>query len=420
MSESPPKKKKKRTPGGSFCAMGGCSNTSARDTTSSIPNRGFIRYLYLPKDPKKRQTWLKRSKRDTKQWKHTANTRICSDHFFEDDFRDDDISRFRSGEKVRYIRLKDDSIPNTDRLTGRFADPLNPPEERYRPTPYNDDLNGSNLNETEDSPGPSGYYMMREEDTAREEDTVMVDQVITEPEDESEYDEDESSCGLDDSDDNGDSESFVDADSDQEFELETEFRDGDIEESEPINHESVNSFLQSANWLFVSVPLLLALFKHCPECGVSARVTKVMTHGFATVIHYRCYGINPHVNVWRSSNMVRNKYTCNMVISAASMMCSISYSALESLMTCLSIPYVGKTTFYRLIATYLYPGVVNKWSALRTMIINSFQGKVDVSGDGHFDSPGWCAKFCTYSIMEIKSGAILDFFICQKGMYKPC
>ena len=36
--------KRKRRSGGSFCAVGGCSNRSHRDKTSKIPGRSFIRY----------------------------------------------------------------------------------------------------------------------------------------------------------------------------------------------------------------------------------------------------------------------------------------------------------------------------------------------------------------------------------------
>ena len=63
MSEPPPKKKRK--PGGSFCAMGGCSNRSSRDTASSH-SRDFLRYIPLPKDSALKEAWLKRMKRDIK------------------------------------------------------------------------------------------------------------------------------------------------------------------------------------------------------------------------------------------------------------------------------------------------------------------------------------------------------------------
>lgn len=41
-----------------------------------------------------------------------------------------------------------------------------------------------------------------------------------------------------------------------------------------------------------------------------------------------------------------------------------------------------------------------------------------LAGDGQFDSPGFCAKFVTYSIMDLNTGYIIDFSIIQKGMVK--
>ena len=106
MSEPPPKKKRK--PGGSFCAMGGCSNRSSRDTRSSL-SRDFLRYIPLPKDSAMKEAWLKRMKRDLQSWNPSAGTKICSDHFFEIDFRPDDLARHRNNTnaaKNTHIRLR--------------------------------------------------------------------------------------------------------------------------------------------------------------------------------------------------------------------------------------------------------------------------------------------------------------------------
>ena len=50
-----PPAKKKRQAGGSFCAIGGCSNRSTRDVMSSHPDRNFIRCILLPTDKSARQ-----------------------------------------------------------------------------------------------------------------------------------------------------------------------------------------------------------------------------------------------------------------------------------------------------------------------------------------------------------------------------
>ena len=151
------------------------------------------------------------------------------------------------------------------------------------------------------------------------------------------------------------------------------------------------------------------------------------THGFAIVIHYRCYGIEPHDGIWRSSPLQNRYYVCNLILSAATFLCGISYSALESLMICISMPYISCTRFYWNNAVNLYPIIVDKWVEIRSAVSGETRSneeeeeqemKLNTAGDGHFDSPGWTSKFCTYSILDLKSGAILDFFVAQRYMYR--
>lgn len=44
--------------------------------------------------------------------------------------------------------------------------------------------------------------------------------------------------------------------------------------------------------------------------------------------------------------------------------------------------------------------------------------KIWVAGDGQFDSPGFCAKYCIYTLMDLNSSKIIDFKRVQKGMVK--
>ncbi|KAL4126059.1 hypothetical protein QTP88_010290 [Uroleucon formosanum] len=44
--------------------------------------------------------------------------------------------------------------------------------------------------------------------------------------------------------------------------------------------------------------------------------------------------------------------------------------------------------------------------------------KIWLASDGQFDSPGFCAKYCTYTLMDLNSSKIIDFKLVQKGMLK--
>jgi len=42
--------------------------------------------------------------------------------------------------------------------------------------------------------------------------------------------------------------------------------------------------------------------------------------------------------------------------------------------------------------------------------------KIWLASDGQFDSPGFCAKYCTYSMMDVQTGKIIGFKLVQKLM----
>ena len=142
-SVTPSRQKKRQKPGGSFCSEGNCSNRSSRNKESSLEGRLFLRYYKLPKDEKRRKEWTARMKRQF-GWVPSNYSKICSDHFFMEDFREEDITNYQNVPDTPglMIRLKPDAIPCTDRTTGEYRDPREPvlstrpaPVIRHLPSP---------------------------------------------------------------------------------------------------------------------------------------------------------------------------------------------------------------------------------------------------------------------------------------------
>jgi hypothetical protein len=52
---------------------------------------------------------------------------------------------------------------------------------------------------------------------------------------------------------------------------------------------------------------------------------------------------------------------------------------------------------------------------MQSSIIEQFRGKaIDVTGDGQFDSPGFTARYCFYTIVEATSKRVVDFYVAEK------
>lgn len=41
---------------------------------------------------------------------------------------------------------------------------------------------------------------------------------------------------------------------------------------------------------------------------------------------------------------------------------------------------------------------------------------ISITGDGQYDSPGFSAAYCFYSVVEAKTKMIVDFFVAEKSM----
>ena len=123
------------------CGEGDCTNNlSKKNMVSKWPGRRFIRFYLMPDPEKKKDLFLKWRKRIRRRPKDVKkSTRICSEHFTEEDFDPYDLANAQKAEttKKMWIRLKPDSIPNTDRRTGNmvvhFSTPVTVETAPWRP-----------------------------------------------------------------------------------------------------------------------------------------------------------------------------------------------------------------------------------------------------------------------------------------------
>ena len=90
-----------------------------------------------------------------------------------------------------------------------------------------------------------------------------------------------------------------------------------------------------------------------------------------------------------------------------------TYTGFKSIADILKLQIMSTATFYRLQKTYVFPVVNVIYKKYRDSLLEQCKGRgfIDVSGDGSCDSPGYNAKFSTYSIMDELTSKILLFHI---------
>lgn len=108
------------------CAEGKCKNNTkgkGPSFTSIWPGRKFLRFYAIPNRDKHKELFQKwRLRIQRKPEDITNNTRVCSEHFCDEDFNFYDLQNAARQESVAklWIRLKPDAVPNTDRETGEL------------------------------------------------------------------------------------------------------------------------------------------------------------------------------------------------------------------------------------------------------------------------------------------------------------
>ena len=112
--------------------------------------------------------------------------------------------------------------------------------------------------------------------------------------------------------------------------------------------------------------------------------------------------------------MVRGMAAGNLLLSAAILLCGLTFSGIANLADVFNLVMFGERYFYKLQKEYLYPVVHTNYVMQQEAVIEYLRGnKLHLSGDGRCDSPGYSAKYGTYSLMDSATDLILDYSLVQ-------
>jgi hypothetical protein len=83
------------------------------------------------------------------------------------------------------------------------------------------------------------------------------------------------------------------------------------------------------------------------------------------------------------------------------------------------MPFISKTVFNGHRKKWLFPVIYRMYNDQKLTIIRKLISakNLSISGDAQYDSPGFSAKMCTYTIMNSESNEIIDFIVIQKGQF---
>ena len=100
-----------------------------------------------------------------------------------------------------------------------------------------------------------------------------------------------------------------------------------------------------------------------------------------------------------------------ILLAASILYTGTTYTRVCELMATAKINFFSHTLFHRIQSQFLFHAVRSVFSTYQQSIIAKglLANLLHVIGDGRCDSPGYNAKYCTYTIMDATMQEIIDF-----------
>ncbi|XP_062586004.1 uncharacterized protein LOC134247689 [Saccostrea cucullata] len=164
----------------------------------------------------------------------------------------------------------------------------------------------------------------------------------------------------------------------------------------------------------VSEVQLAQLLQNCVICGSPCETVVKYTRG--TMISTSSACASGHTRTWESQRCHQGMPWANLLVAGAIVFSGANASKSLRLFRHLNLQMISTSTFSRLQSSYVVPASVFTWDFHQQTLLDEYQGRrLTLGGDARCDSPGFTAKFGSYTLMELSSGKILDFQLVQSN-----
>ena len=108
----------------------------------------------------------------------------------------------------------------------------------------------------------------------------------------------------------------------------------------------------------------------------------------------------------------------NLAVSSGILFSGNTFQRIKELLNIAKIPVFSHVTFNKVQNIHLFPAIHRVFQTNRTLLLEMLkeQKQINLLGDGRCDSPGYCAKYGTYTIMDSTSGYIIDCHVSHSKM----
>ncbi|KAG0435392.1 hypothetical protein HPB47_018516 [Ixodes persulcatus] len=158
---------------------------------------------------------------------------------------------------------------------------------------------------------------------------------------------------------------------------------------------------------------LRELFAVCQTCY---RPCSVFMRATGTLLTVRTSCPAGHSHRWESQPSINGRALGNLLISALVLFTGASPTNTLRLLRLMNVQVICSKTFFNYQRAILVPAVEQVWMDEQGKLLEELHDQpLDLAGDGRCDSPGYCAKYLTYSLHVPGVNKILHFEQVQVG-----
>lgn len=185
--------------------------------------------------------------------------------------------------------------------------------------------------------------------------------------------------------------------------FEEETNENENNENEIENNETI----KNQNFVCVQFDQLKLLHRHCYVCGnrIFDETIKYKTKGGTLFVKYWCGKCSAY-RYWKSYES-----SLSVIAAGAANLAGIGFSKIIDFFLFFSCVFPSKFGLFQMSKNVIYPVIRTYYEHIRKQIINQLvtKGPLDICVDGQYDSPGFCAYFCTVNAMEATTGKLIGF-----------
>jgi hypothetical protein len=182
-----------------------------------------------------------------------------------------------------------------------------------------------------------------------------------------------------------------------------------------------NEYVQEKKYI-VFHSQLFDLFSCCPVCGGASTASVFKKVGSLIIVKWVCQEDScSFQRMWHSQPHVRRMPAGNLLLSAAILMTGSLPTQALRMLNVINIATMSLPVFFKHQRQYLIPVIIAAWKEHQEKLIAAlnavYDGKIVLSGDGRSDSPGHCAKYGTFTVIEQQINKVLDVQQVQVNIY---